>query len=44
MWYQSAKLITVQSEVVVVRLIVDLLDDEVVIDCWWRGELHQIGF
>jgi hypothetical protein len=28
-WYQSARLITVQSEVFVIRLIIDPLDDEV---------------
>jgi hypothetical protein len=27
-WYQSARLITVQGEVFVVRLIIDPLDDE----------------
>jgi hypothetical protein len=43
-WYQSARLITVQSEVVVVRLIVDLLDKEVVIDCWCCGEVHRLDF
>jgi hypothetical protein len=30
-WYQSAMLIMVQSEVIIVRLIVDLLDNKVVI-------------
>jgi hypothetical protein len=34
-WYQSARLITVQREVVIISLIIDVLDGEVVIDCWW---------
>jgi hypothetical protein len=29
------KLITMQREVVIVSLIIDVLDGEVVIDCWW---------